>query len=116
MIDDKKDLWMWAWNMFVEDTPVIWIPEHNFDSCLARKHRFDWAIPEYKIAVEVDGGVWLPHGGRHGTDKDREKLNIAAMLGWSLFRFSPTMLQSDPEMCVGMVSYSIRHKKQEMTK
>ena len=56
-----------------------------------RKWRFDYAIPEYKIGIEIDGGIWI--GGRHtsgtGFMKDMEKLNHAAMSGWLILRFTP---------------------------
>lgn len=54
-----------------------------------RKWRFDAAIPERMIAVELEGGVWT--NGRHsrgaGMIGDMEKYNEAAKLGWFVFRF-----------------------------
>lgn len=56
-----------------------------------RKWRFDYAFPEYKVAVEIDGGLWT--GGRHsggmGQKKDLEKLNAAAELGWLVLHYTP---------------------------
>ena len=61
-----------------------------------RKWRMDFAWPDRKVAVEVDGGTWI--GGRHSTgaglDKDYEKHNAAALLGWTVLRFSTSMLRS----------------------
>lgn len=58
-----------------------------------RKWRFDYAIPEYKIAIEIDGGLWLDGGGRHnrasGYKGDMEKFNAAASLGWLVLKFTP---------------------------
>ena len=59
-----------------------------------RKWRFDYAIPEHRIAIEVEGGVWT--GGRHtrpaGFLKDITKYNQAALLGWRVFRVTPKTL------------------------
>lgn len=67
------------------------IPETEYRFCDARKWRFDFAWPESRIALEVEGGVWT--GGRHtrgsGFIKDMEKYNIAAMLGWRVLRVQP---------------------------
>ena len=56
-----------------------------------RKWRFDFAIPAYKIAIEVEGGVWT--GGRHtrphGFLGDIEKYNAGTLLGWRIFRVTP---------------------------
>lgn len=56
-----------------------------------RKWRFDYAFPDIKLAIELDGGVWI--SGRHnrgvGYIKDMEKLNEAAILGWHVLRFIP---------------------------
>lgn len=56
-----------------------------------RKWRFDYALPELKIAIEIDGGVFT--GGRHsggiGQLRDMEKMNAAASDGWLVFHFIP---------------------------
>jgi hypothetical protein len=63
--------------------------EYKFHS--TRKWRFDYAIPEYKIAIEIEGGMWI--NGRHtrgsGAIGDLEKYNQAVLLGWRLLRFTP---------------------------
>jgi very-short-patch-repair endonuclease len=56
-----------------------------------RKWRFDFAFPEKKLAVEVEGGF----GGRHqrgGFVTDMEKYNAAAKLGWMVLRFTTAMV------------------------
>lgn len=105
---DKADLFMDYWRMLVSDVELSPVPEYHFSKVVGRKHRFDWAWPKYRIGVEVDGGGWLPHGGRHGSDVDREKLNIAASLRWLVFRFSPAMLRQSPMECVNMVLQAIK--------
>lgn len=54
-----------------------------------RKWRFDAAIPQIMLGIEVDGAVW--RGGRHtrgsGFVKDQEKFREAAILGWKVMRF-----------------------------
>lgn len=60
----------------------------------SRKWRFDFAIVDKKIAIEVEGGIW--EYGRHnraaGFLGDMEKYNEAAALGWRLLRFTPKEL------------------------
>lgn len=62
-----------------------------------RKWRFDYALPAYKIALEVEGGVWTQ--GRHVRPKgflgDMAKYNTAALLGWRVFRCTPSTLLSE---------------------
>jgi len=103
---DKSYLFLSAWRMFCGGA-VEPVAEYNFDAEIGRKHRFDWAFVEQKIAVEVDGGGFAKFGGRHATDKDREKMNIAARLGWRVFRFSPRQLTDDPQACALMVYNSL---------
>jgi very-short-patch-repair endonuclease len=61
-----------------------------------RKWRCDWAWPNEKVALEVDGGAWT--GGRHtrgaGFLKDMEKANAAVLLGWRVVRCTPLKLHS----------------------
>lgn len=59
-----------------------------------RKWRFDYALPYYKIALEVEGGIWTQ--GRHTRPRgflgDIEKYNTATLLGWRVFRTTPDKL------------------------
>ena len=62
--------------------------EFQFDP--KRKFRFDYAIPDHKIAVEYEGGVYK--GGRHtrtkGYARDAQKYNLALKLGWKVLRYT----------------------------
>ena len=98
---DKADLFFQYWQM-LSSLPIE--REYNFDKAIGRKHRFDFAFPNKMIAVEVEGNAWsVKGGGRHMQDSDLEKYNIAASMGWRVFRFSPSMLKKDPAGCIQTV-------------
>ncbi|MCG6219241.1 endonuclease domain-containing protein [Vibrio diabolicus] len=71
-------------------------PEKEYRFHETRRWRFDFAYPEQQLAVEVEGGTWA--GGRHtrgsGYEKDCEKYNAAALRGWSILRFTGSMIKS----------------------
>lgn len=55
-----------------------------------RRFRFDIALPDHKIAIEFEGGVYS--SGRHtrstGYINDSKKYNLATMHGWKLLRYT----------------------------
>ncbi|WP_298337643.1 hypothetical protein [Ferrimicrobium sp.] len=60
-----------------------------------RRWRFDFAWPQQRIALEIEGGgTWV--SGRHnrgaGYVNDLEKYNAATLLGWRLLRVTPEMV------------------------
>jgi very-short-patch-repair endonuclease len=61
-----------------------------------RRWRFDFAWPRYKVAVEVDGGIYSR--GRHvrgsGFERDAEKRNAAVLAGWRVLHFTPRLVKS----------------------
>lgn len=61
-----------------------------------RKWRADFLITGTKILVEVEGGIWS--GGRHTRGKgyvgDMEKYNEAAMMGFTVLRFSTEQVKA----------------------
>ena len=73
------------------------VTEHPFAKHLGRRWRFDFAWPALMLAVEVDGGAWVPGGGRHtrgaGFAADHDKFNRAALLGWRVLRFTARHLE-----------------------
>jgi very-short-patch-repair endonuclease len=62
-----------------------------------RRWRFDFAHVATRIAVEVNGGVWI--SGRHnrgqGYINDCEKMFHAAELGWRVFPLTPEQITVD---------------------
>lgn len=66
------------------------LPVAEFRFHPERKWRFDFAYVEQKIAVELEGAIWI--GGRHcrgaGMLKDMEKYNTAVKMGWRVLRYS----------------------------
>jgi len=71
-------------------------PERELRFHGTRKWRFDFAWPNIKLAVEVEGGTWAR--GRHsrgsGFAGDAEKYNEAALLGWRILRFTGDQVNS----------------------
>jgi very-short-patch-repair endonuclease len=69
-------------------------PDREYKAIADRRFRIDWAWPEQKLALEVEGGVWT--GGRHtrggGFLADMEKYNLLAVAGWRLLRCQPKEL------------------------
>ena len=76
------------------------VTEYKFHP--TRKLRFDYANVELKVAVEIDGGQYMPGGGRHNTDTDRDKINQAVALGWRVLRFSTQQIKKDPQKCIDL--------------
>lgn len=57
-----------------------------------RKWRFDYAIPSARVAIEIDGGLFLNrgrHSGGVGQLNDFEKFNEASTYGWRILHFTP---------------------------
>mgnify|MGYP003297287319 FL=1 len=87
------------------------VKEHRF--CPSRRWRFDYAIIDLKIAVEVDGAVWV--GGRHnraaGYVADMEKLNTAASMGWLVLRIT-----TDDRFCtktMNLIKSTVEYRRNE---
>lgn len=63
----------------------------------AGKWRFDGRIDERKIAIEIEGGTAGKRKSRHtsplGYERDCEKYNEAALLGWRVLRFTYGMIR-----------------------
>lgn len=92
--DKKTQLTDLFTTMCKNDLNVIVTKEYVFHP--SRKWRFDYAIIENKIALEVEGGTWIQ--GRHtrplGFINDMEKYNAATILGWRVLRVTPATLYS----------------------
>lgn len=58
--------------------------------------RMDFAWPDLKLAVEIEGGIWV--NGRHGRGAgmigDMKKYNAATLMGWKVLRFDGDAIKS----------------------
>lgn len=67
-----------------------WQTEYEFAKP-DRKWRFDFAWVQQKVALEIEGGVYV--SGRHsrgvGMEADMEKYAEAALRGWTVIRATP---------------------------
>lgn len=71
-------------------------PTREYQFLTDRKFRFDLAWPEYGIAVEVHGGLWIygRHQRPYGFAKDLEKMNLAVLNGWRVLAVIPDMVRN----------------------
>jgi len=79
----------------IEDLmPPGFVREHRFHP--VRRWRFDYAWPQHKVALEIEGAAFMR--GRHtrgaGFRNDIAKYNAATLLGWRVFRCLPEEFQS----------------------
>lgn len=70
-------------------------PQLEYRFAPPRRWRFDLCWPELLLAAEIEGGTWGQ--GRHsrpqGYERDCEKYNEAALLGWRVLRFTTAMVR-----------------------
>lgn len=88
---------------------IRWLPEREYVFHETRKWRLDFAWPEQKVAVELEGGIWT--GGRHtrakGFQGDCHKHNALIAAGWRPFRFTADDLRKDPVGCCELVATAL---------
>jgi len=65
-----------------------YVSELKFDNF--RRYRFDWAIPELKLAIEYEGlnSEKSRHTTKKGYTGDCIKYNLATLNGWKILRYT----------------------------
>ena len=65
----------------------------------SRRWRADFAHIESRTLIEIEGGIFIPGGGRHnrggGYAKDAEKYLEAVLAGWTVIRLTARQLEVD---------------------
>ena len=65
----------------------------------SRRWRADFAHMESRTLIEIEGGIFIPGGGRHnrgsGYAKDAEKYLEAVLAGWTVIRLTAQQLEVD---------------------
>lgn len=78
-----------------------------------RRYRLDVALPEARIALEVDG---FRHHGKHLEDfrRDRVRQNLLVISGWRVLRFAAGDIRKDLASCLDSIQAlleTIRHEQ-----
>jgi very-short-patch-repair endonuclease len=106
---DGERAFMTAWRMVCQGLPE---PVHEFRFHPVRKWRFDFAFPDYGVAVEVEGGVFSR--GRHtrgaGYSEDLVKYNAANDCGFVVYRYSTKQITDDPFAVVSQVAHALTNR------
>lgn len=74
-----------------------------------KRRSLDLAWPDVKVAVEFDG--FVPHSTRRVFDDDRARQNDLVADGWTVFRITKTMLETDPTATFGPVALAVAAKR-----
>lgn len=94
----------------LQDLNLEYVREYRF---CERHWRFDYCIPDLKIACELEGSVFRQ--GRHtrgiGYSNDCEKYNKAALLGWTVLRYTTGQIRSNPAQVYADLKYLKEQKK-----
>jgi hypothetical protein len=70
------------------------MPQRNYRFHPMRRFEIDWAWPEQKVGVEIQGGIWIPGGkGAHSRPmnivRDMTKHNLLLDAGWRVWHYTP---------------------------
>jgi len=101
-ISEGEALFNFYWRTLAQPLPAP-VNGHRFHD--TRNWQLDCAWPDRKLAVEIDGGEFVR--GRHtrglGFQNDCEKINAAIDAGWRVYRYTLTMLRTEPHKHIGQV-------------
>lgn len=88
--------------IFAPDIPAP-VAQFKFDP--KRKWPCDYAWPESRLLVEIEGGTWVngAHVRPEKYAKDCAKYNRATELGYRVIRFTSDMLHNNPDSCIELV-------------
>jgi hypothetical protein len=75
--------------------------------------RCDFALPDLRLAIEVDGRT--PHTGRAAFENDRRRQNALTLAGWTVVRFTWQQITSGREEVLRTVNAAIASRCQKST-
>ena len=75
------------------------------------KYRADFAIPNHKIIIELDGHEF--HNTKEQRGKDSERDRDLLQLGWTTIRFTGTEVYSNPQKCIDSLRAILKNKEEK---
>lgn len=90
------------------------IPERQFLFARPRRFAADFAWPDLRLLVEVEGGGGHGAHQRGRYESDCRKYNLATILGWKLIRFSTRMIRDGEAVNTLRLAISAASKQRAM--
>jgi len=90
--------------------------EYKWAAHIGRKFRSDFAIPDSKLLIECEGGLFMKRGGHNsfaGVTRDCEKGNLAIQCGYRMLRFTREMINSGSALTAIMQAIEYQEMKEE---
>ena len=78
-------------------------PETQFRAVPGRRFAWDFAYPDNRLLVEVQGGTWVANTGHtsgRGVARDCEKANMATLHGWRVLLFTGDMVRDGTALAI----------------
>lgn len=99
---DQERIFLTRWLQLAQSWPE---PVPQYKAIVGRQFKWDYAWPEHKILLEVQGGTWS--GGAHargaGIRRDADKNNLAVAAGWRCFYATSDLLREAPDTLVSQI-------------
>jgi len=71
-----------------------------------RMLRLDFAYPDARLAIELDGDEF--HWGERVSDRDQDRVNLLSGIGWRVQRFTWTDIQNHPYRVIARLEPALR--------
>ena len=81
--------------------------QYRVDRGGGRHYRLDFAYPQIRLAVEVDGLAF--HGSQKSFIEDQQRQRQLQMAGWVVVRFAAAEALRRPHYCVGEIARMMMH-------
>ena len=93
-------------------------PVREYMAIPGRKFRFDFAYPDKKLLIEVQGAIWKGGEGGHssgvGLSRDYEKNNLAILNGWKVMYFTGNTIRGGE--AVAQIEEAVKSKPRLITR
>jgi very-short-patch-repair endonuclease len=110
---ELEETYLFGLRNTAQDLPPF---EEQYRFAPGRQYRADFAWPQYKLAIELQGACFMVRYtkdgrpfpvGRHNGDADKDKMNLYAALGWHVLQFSTSMLKQRLSQCIEMTRQAL---------
>lgn len=103
-VSELEESFLALWKQFGNGV----MPEREYRFLPPRRFRADFAWPEAKLIVELDG--YRSHVTKHGKQRDCERDRLSVLNGWRVLRYTGADLRLRPVQCCEEIAKALMHR------